>query len=437
MPEFVSRVPCPAPRSLYRRGRAAAALLTLTVALAGAGRAAAAGEPPTLKPAAGTRDFVFAEPTPAREVYRAIGDAFGLNVIFDPHLAKSTLSLEIPGADALTALDRVASAAGHFYKPLDARTIMVAADTPQNRRTYEDLVVRSFDLTDADPRTVVTLLRSILALQSVAVDEARHTLTLREVGEKMPIIEQLVEIADRRVGEAEVAVELLEVDRAALAAWLAGTAGEEAPAGEAAHRLAPGALAAFERSTAAAMLARPRLGLIGERPARFRLSGLPVAAGTEPETAGGAAGGATIHGLDPFRVFEIELSGRIHPESGGRAEVTLEFEISTRQLHRMSGAPGVDAARELVAGELASSVRLASGETFLVTDLGPAGLADPGRPSSAQVPGAAGGADRALVVALTPRVVRAPEPIPEGLEALWVGTEANIRFSGGRRLGPR
>jgi hypothetical protein len=248
MPEFVSRVPCPAPRSLFRRGRAAAALLTLTVALAGAGRAAAAGEPPTLKPAAGTRDFVFAEPTPAREVYRAIGDAFGLNVIFDPHLAKSTLSLEIPGADALTALDRVASAAGHFYKPLDARTIMVAADTPQNRRTYEDLVVRSFDLTDADPRTVVTL---------------------------------------------------------------------------------------------------------------------------------------------------------------------------------------------LVAGELASSVRLASGETFLVTELGPAGLADPGRPSSAQVPGAAGGADRALVVALTPQVVRAPEPIPEGLEALWVGTEANIRFSGGRQLGSR
>lgn len=283
------------------------------------------------------------------------------------------------------------------------------------------LEVRTFFLTDGDAKTLATLLRTIVEARSLAIDESRHTVTLRDLADKMPIAERLVEIADRRPGEAEVTVAVLEVDRAALAAWLAG--GERpAAARESTYRLAPGELAAFERSTAATALARPRLSLIDQHRADFRSSGLPISAGADGAVR--AAAGRAYPVLD----IDVDVKGRIHPAAGGDAELTLDFEIATHQLLR---ATTVDSVRELAAGRIESTVRLADGETFLVTDLAPAA---PDRAPSARNPAG----ERTLVVALTPRVVWAPEPIPEGLEALAVGTEADARLAeGGERIGSR
>ncbi len=36
----------------------------------------------------------------------------------------------------------------HFYKVIDEKTILIAADTPANRKTYEDLVIRTFFLSN-------------------------------------------------------------------------------------------------------------------------------------------------------------------------------------------------------------------------------------------------------------------------------------------------
>jgi general secretion pathway protein D len=420
MPEIGPR--CTQLRSPFRRALPTA----LTVLVLTAAALPTSAQPPRLAPDPGTRSFSFPEPTPADEIYRVIGEAFGLGVQFDPHLKPVTLTLELEDVEALEALDRVAASAGHFYKPLDERSILIAADTPQNRRTYEEMVIRTFQLTEADPRVVMTLLRSIVDVRKVAVDTDRRTITVRDVADKVAVAEDLIAVADRRPGEAEVAVELFEVDRAALDSWLAGR-----PDAGSTHRLAAGELAELERSTAATPLVRPRLGLIADRPATYQLKGVPAAAGEggngEPEQAGGAE--------DPFRVFGIEIAGRIHPAAGGPGEITLEIDVATRELHpARPDVPG-DKDRSLVAGELTSSVRLADGETFLITGLGSAqgsgGAAGSGRAADLRAP--VGRPDRALVVALTPRVIHAPEPIPEGLAAMWVGTEAHVRYGAERQ----
>jgi hypothetical protein len=288
-------------------------------------------------------------------------------------------------------------------------------------KVTEEKVVRTFDLAEADPRKVATILRAVLAVPLLAIDEDHRTISLRDDAGKMAIAERLVEIADRRQGEVEVAVELLEVDGEALTAWLAGggprTARADATAPGSPHRLAPGELAAFERTTSATALARPRLSMIGDGPAEFELSGLP--------------GG----NRDLRREFDIELAARIHPASGGNPELTLDFEVALSRFDR-SGAAAPQGPPELVVGELSSSVRLGSGETYLVTGLGYTGGADGAR-SAGAAPRAAAGADRAVVVALTPRVVWTPEPIPASLETLRVGTEANLRLAGGPPAGSR
>lgn len=280
---------------------------------------------------------------------------------------------------------------------------------------------------------MITLLRSIADVGSFAIDEAQHTVTVREVADKVAIVERLVAVADRKPGEVEVAVDVLTVDPAALDSWLGGGGG----AGEAgtSHRLTAGELARFERRTAAAAIARPRLGLVGERPARFSLRGLPLAP-DEQAAEREPAGGAPLRDIDPYQVFEIELSGRIHPAPAARADLTLDVKITTRQLRRRSAAAEGNRAGELVAGEYVSSVRLADGATFLVTHFHGGGAGGEPTPPGV-VPGVDSGGDRAVVVALTPHVVRQPEPLAADLATLWVGSEALIRFGRGQPLGPR
>ena len=57
-------------------------------------------------------------------------------------------------------------AAGHFYKVIDEHTILIAADTPQNRRIYEDLVIQTFFLSNAEVKDVMTMLRSLVDAQA-------------------------------------------------------------------------------------------------------------------------------------------------------------------------------------------------------------------------------------------------------------------------------
>ena len=49
--------------------------------------------------------------------------------------------------------------AGHFYKVIDEKTIIIAQDTQQNRKEYEDQVVRTFFLSNGDVKDVSTMVR--------------------------------------------------------------------------------------------------------------------------------------------------------------------------------------------------------------------------------------------------------------------------------------
>ena len=58
--------------------------------------------------------------------------------------------------------------AGHFYKVIDEKTILVAQDTQQNRKEYEDQVVRTFFLSNGDVKDVSAMVRGLLDLRRMA-----------------------------------------------------------------------------------------------------------------------------------------------------------------------------------------------------------------------------------------------------------------------------
>ncbi len=114
--------------------------------------------PPMLNPASNEPiSLSFPKETNVKDIYRALGNAFGINVMFDQRLTDDKIAIELRNVTAQEALERVMQTATHFYKVLDEQTIMVIPDNQQTRREYEDLVIRTFYLSNGDAEQVTNV----------------------------------------------------------------------------------------------------------------------------------------------------------------------------------------------------------------------------------------------------------------------------------------
>ena len=91
-------------------------------------------------------------------------------------------------------------AAGHFYKVMDEHSIIIAADTPQNRRTYEDLVIQTFFLSNAEVKDMLTILRSLIDARKIATNEQLNAIILRDTADKVKVAERIIEANDKSQG---------------------------------------------------------------------------------------------------------------------------------------------------------------------------------------------------------------------------------------------
>ena len=154
----------------------------------------------------------FPNPTNVRDIYKAIGQAFGINILFDHKLRDSKMSIELKNVTARQALESVMQAAGHFYKVLDEKTVIVVEDTPQNRRDYEDLVVKTFFLSNADVKDINNMLRALIDARRIAINEQLNSVVIRDTADKVAIAERLINANDKAKAEVLVDVELIQVD---------------------------------------------------------------------------------------------------------------------------------------------------------------------------------------------------------------------------------
>ena len=140
------------------------------------------------------------EPVSIFEIYRALGKAFGINILFDPNLRTRRSPSSSRTSTAQAALETLMRAASHFYKVIDEHTIIIAADTPQNRRTYEDLVIQTFFLSNAEVKDMMTILRSLVDAKKIATNEQLNAIILRDTADKVKVAERIIEANDKSQG---------------------------------------------------------------------------------------------------------------------------------------------------------------------------------------------------------------------------------------------
>src|SRR5687768_13095237 len=176
-------------------------------------RAITKAQPPKLNPASDEPiSLSFPRETPVKDIYRALGNAFGINILFDQAVKDDRITIELRDVTAQQALERVMQAANHFYKVLDEKTIIVVPDNPQARRDYEDLVIRTFYLSNGDAEQVTNVVRTMIEARNVFPLKALNAITIRDTADKVRIAEKIIEANDKAKAEVVVQVELIELN---------------------------------------------------------------------------------------------------------------------------------------------------------------------------------------------------------------------------------
>ncbi len=151
-----------------------------------------------------------------REVIEVFGKLAGLNILLDESVTPRRTSFVFQDISLREAFDLFLETNRLFAKRAGGRAVVVAPDTPAKRIQYDELLVQTFYLNDADAKAAVNLVRTILDTKQVYVNERLNALVVRETPEKIELARKLLEANDRGPAEVEVQLEVLEVNRSHL-----------------------------------------------------------------------------------------------------------------------------------------------------------------------------------------------------------------------------
>jgi general secretion pathway protein D len=152
----------------------------------------------------------------SQDIYTALGKIGGVNVVFDPLFRSQPITLDLTGASLEEALRSLSNASRTFYRVTSPRTITVIPDTPAKRREYEEEIVQTFYLSNADLKETSDLLRIVVDARRVSTITATNAITIRDTPDRIAAVGRIIAANDKARPEVVIDVELLEFDRTRL-----------------------------------------------------------------------------------------------------------------------------------------------------------------------------------------------------------------------------
>jgi general secretion pathway protein D len=154
--------------------------------------------------------------TSSRLIFQALAQWANLNVVFDPAFREERLTADLRNTTLSGALASLTAATHTFYRVTAPRTITIVPDTPAKRREYEEQVVQTFYVSNADLKEVIDLLRIVVDVRQISPTTAVNAISLKDTPERIAAAGRLIAAIDKARPELVIDVELLEVDRTRL-----------------------------------------------------------------------------------------------------------------------------------------------------------------------------------------------------------------------------
>ena len=153
---------------------------------------------------------------------RSLCDQLNLNVVFDKQsfMTPRTIDISLKEVSTAQALDYIFLQESLFFQKLSKRTILIADQA--RRAQYQQLVLRTFFLSNTDPQKASELITraippSVGRPQTIVVpDKDTNTLTVRDTAENVRLIGDLLTSIDKDRPEVVMEVNIYEVTKSDL-----------------------------------------------------------------------------------------------------------------------------------------------------------------------------------------------------------------------------
>jgi general secretion pathway protein D len=154
---------------------------------------------------------------PLKSVFEVLSRTSGINIVFDREVRTDLRATIYVRDTRIEDVLRFLLVTNQLQqKVMNSNTILVYPNAPAKLRDYQDLVVKSFYLGNADVKAAANLVRTVLRTRDLFFDERLGLLVMRDTAETVRLAEKLLAAQDLADPEVMLEVEVLEVTRSRL-----------------------------------------------------------------------------------------------------------------------------------------------------------------------------------------------------------------------------
>ena len=393
---------------------------------------------------------------PTKMVFEVLQRETGINFILDKDVkSDGKTSIFVQDVPVEQAIDLVLGQNQLARQILSDNMVLIYPNTAAKQKDYEQQIVRTFYLTNATPKDVESMLKTVLGAKTLYIDERANVIIIRDTPDAVRMAEKLVASVDVAEPEVMLELEVLEISRSRvqdLGIQYPGSATlTPSPLTSAtgtglvlsdlshqnSHTIGISSLSvtvnAMKQAGLVNTLASPRIRtrnkekakvLIGQREPVITNSVTPTAAGTPVVTG-------SVQYLDVGLTLEVQPT--VYLDSDVAVKINLEVSSILKQITTTSGT----IAYEIGTRNANTLLRLKDGETQILAGL----IQDSDTRNFNSIPGLGDlpllghlfgehHLDREkseIVLSITPRIIRMqPRPASESTE-FWYGNESRQR----------
>jgi len=385
-------------------------------------------------------------------VFDALSRSSGVNFVFDKDVrpdAKTTIYARQMTLEE--AIDLILLTNQLEKKVVSENTLLIYPSNPQKVRDYQDLIIRSFYLENADAKVTLNLLKTMLKTKDAFVDEKLNLLVMRDTPDAIRLAEKLIAAHDIAEPEVLLEVEVIEITRSRLQElgikWtdhytfgLVDTTGGNFLLSDLrginSNRItlnSPSAtLAASATDGTTNVLASPKVRVKNREKARIMIGDrVPVISSQITPSATNPVVTETVNYLDVG--LKLDVEPLVHLDG----DVAIKIGLEVSNLGERTTTQNGTIAYRIGTRTAATALQLRDGETQLLMGL----IRDDDRRAASKIPGLGDlpiashlfGSHTTeitkteIVLAVTPRIVRNVRRVEARLAEFWSGTEANLR----------
>ena len=149
-----------------------------------------------------------------KSIFEVLSRTSGINFVFDrdvrPDLKATIYVRDTTIEDAVNFLLVTNQLE---KKVLNENTILIYPNLPNKLRDYQELVVKSFYLGNADVKQTLNMIKTVVKTRDVFIDDRLNLLVMRDTPEAIRLAEKLIAAQDLAEPEVILELEVLEVTR--------------------------------------------------------------------------------------------------------------------------------------------------------------------------------------------------------------------------------